>query len=47
MNLETFINQDQEQILIKIMGPVNFPVIAYEFAANCNCSVVYLIVIPT
>lgn len=21
-----------------IMGPVNFPVIAYEFAANCNCS---------
>lgn len=22
----------------KTFGPVNFPVIAYEFAANCNCS---------
>ena len=24
--------------LLKLVGPVNFPVIAYEFAANRNCS---------
>ena len=29
---------DNIQLIVSFFGPVNFPVIAYEFAANRNCS---------